>query len=278
LLEGESGTGKEILAQAIHNFSGRKYNSFVAVDCGAIPKELFESELFGYEKGAFTGAKPGGKIGLLEVADKGTLFLDEIGNMPLEMQKKLLRVLQEGTISRIGSTEKIEVDIRVIAATNVDLQKAVEEGKFRKDLYYRLNVFRIFVPSLKERREDIPLLTRHFISKHRPHRRNVWVEEQAMEALKTYDWPGNIRELNNVIERAIIMSGGNIITIRDLPLEIQESNAQHLDCDLEGLSMKDAMRKYLQQVLDENKGNISKASKILGISRSRIYRILDHEE
>lgn len=278
LLEGESGTGKEILAQAIHNFSGRKYNSFVAVDCGAIPKELFESELFGYEKGAFTGAKPGGKIGLLEVADKGTLFLDEIGNMPLEMQKKLLRVLQEGTISRIGSTEKIEVDIRVIAATNVDLQKAVEEGKFRKDLYYRLNVFRIFVPSLRERREDIPLLARHFINKNLPHRRNVWVEEQAMEALKTYDWPGNIRELNNVIERAIIMSGGNIITVRDLPLEIQESNALHFDCELEGLSMKDAMKKYLQQVLDENKGNISKASKILGISRSRIYRVLDHEE
>lgn len=277
LLEGESGTGKEILAQAIHNFSSRKYNSFVAVDCGAIPKELFESELFGYEKGAFTGAKPGGKIGLLEVADKGTLFLDEIGNMPLDMQKKLLRVLQEGTVSRIGSTEKTEVDIRVIAATNMDLQRAVEDGTFRNDLYYRLNVFRIFVPPLRERREDIPLLTRYFISKHGPHRRNVWVEEQVMEVLKKYDWPGNIRELNNVIERALIMSGGNIIAVKDLPLEIQESDAPHFDSELEGLSLNDAMKKYLQQVLRDNKGNISKASKILGISRSRIYRILDRE-
>jgi PAS domain S-box-containing protein len=278
LLEGESGTGKEILAQAIHNFSGRKYNSFVAVDCGAIPKELFESELFGYESGAFTGAKPGGKIGLLELADKGTLFLDEIGNMPMEMQKKLLRVLQEGTISRIGSTEKIDVDIRVIAATNVDLQQAVEEGQFRKDLYYRLNVFHIMVPALKERKEDIPLLARHFINKYLPSRRNIWVEDQAMEALKNYDWPGNIRELNNVIERALIMCGGNIITVRDLPLEIQESRNLLYDCDLKGLSLKDAMKKYLERVLDENGGNISKASKILGVSRSTIYRILGNGE
>ena len=278
LLEGESGTGKEILAQAIHNFSGRKYNSFVAVDCGAIPKELFESELFGYERGAFTGARPEGKIGLLELADKGTLFLDEIGNMPMEMKKKLLRVLQEGTISRIGSTEKIEVDIRVIAATNADLMQAVDEGQFRKDLFYRLNVFHIMVPSLKERREDIPILTRHFINKYLPSRKNVWVADQAMEALKNYDWPGNIRELNNVIERAIIMCGGNIITAGDLPLEIQESHNLLYECDLKGLSMKDAMKKYLVWVLEENGGNISKASKILQVSRSTIYRIQEDRE
>lgn len=275
LLEGESGTGKEILAQAIHNFSGRKYNSFVAVDCGAIPKELFESELFGYEKGAFTGARPEGKIGLLELADKGTLFLDEIGNMPLDMQKKLLRVLQEGTISRIGSNEKIEVDIRVIAATNTDLQQAIEEGQFRKDLFYRLNVFHIMVPSLKERKDDIPILTRHFISKYLPYKKNILVTDQAMEALKNYNWPGNIRELNNVIERAIIMCGGNIITARDLPLEIQEANILLNECDLKGLSLKDAMRKYLERVLEESGGNISKASKILDVSRSTIYRILE---
>lgn len=278
LLEGESGTGKEILAQAIHNYSGRKYNSFVAVDCGAIPKELFESELFGYESGAFTGAKPGGKIGLLELADKGTLFLDEIGNMPMEMQKKLLRVLQEGTISRIGSTEKIDVDIRVIAATNSDLQQAVEEGQFRKDLFYRLNVFHITVPPLRERKEDIPLLVRHFINKYLPNRRNIWVEEQAMEVLKGYSWPGNIRELNNVIERAIIMCGGSIITVRDLPLEIQESRNLMYDCEMEGLTLKDAMKKYLDRVLSENGGNISKAAKILGVSRSTIYRLMGNEE
>lgn len=278
LLEGESGTGKEILAQAIHNFSGRKYNSFVAVDCGAIPKELFESELFGYESGAFTGAKPGGKLGLLELADKGTLFLDEIGNMPMEMQKKLLRVLQEGTISRIGSTEKIDVDIRVIAATNMDLQKAVETGDFRKDLFYRLNVFHIMMPSLRERKEDIPLLTRHFINKYLPGRRNVWVDDNAMEALKQYDWPGNIRELNNVIERALIMCSGNIISPKDLPLEIQEVHNQLYNSEFNGLSMKDAMKKYVERVLADNNGNISKAAKVLDVSRSTIYRISEGKE
>ena len=278
LLEGESGTGKEILAQAIHNFSGRKYNSFVAVDCGAIPKELFESELFGYESGAFTGAKPGGKLGLLELADKGTLFLDEIGNMPMEMQKKLLRVLQEGTISRIGSTEKIDVDIRVIAATNMDLQKAVDSGDFRKDLFYRLNVFHIMMPSLRERKEDIPLLTRHFINKYLPGRRNVWVDDNAMEALKQYDWPGNIRELNNVIERALIMCSGNIISPKDLPLEIQETHNLMYNSEFNGLSMKDAMKKYLDRVLEDNNGNISKAAKVLDVSRSTIYRIAEGKQ
>lgn len=278
LLEGESGTGKEILAQAIHNFSGRKYNSFVAVDCGAIPKELFESELFGYESGAFTGAKPGGKLGLLELADKGTLFLDEIGNMPMEMQKKLLRVLQEATISRIGSTEKIDVDIRVIAATNMDLGKAVDNGTFRKDLFYRLNVFHIMMPSLRERKEDIPLLVRHFINKDLPARRNVWVDDNVMEALKKYDWPGNIRELNNVIERALIMCSGNIISLKDLPLEIQETHNLVYSSDFNGLSMKEAMKKYLNRVLEENSGNISKAAKVLDVSRSTIYRILEEKE
>ncbi len=278
LLEGESGTGKEILAQAIHNFSGRKYNSFVAVDCGAIPKELFESELFGYESGAFTGAKPGGKLGLLELADKGTLFLDEIGNMPMEMQKKLLRVLQEGTISRIGSTEKIDVDIRVIAATNMDLQKAVDNGDFRKDLFYRLNVFHIMMPALRERIEDIPLLTQHFINKYLPVRRNVWVDDNAMEALKQYDWPGNIRELNNVIERALIMCSGNIISPKDLPLEIQETHNIMYNSEFNGLSMKDAMKKYLDRVLEDNNGNISKAAKALDVSRSTIYRIAEGKE
>jgi sigma-54 dependent transcriptional regulator, acetoin dehydrogenase operon transcriptional activator AcoR len=278
LLEGESGTGKEILAQAIHNFSGRKYNSFVAVDCGAIPKELFESELFGYESGAFTGAKPGGKLGLLELADKGTLFLDEIGNMPMEMQKKLLRVLQEGTISRIGSTEKIDVDIRVIAATNMDLQKAVDSGDFRKDLFYRLNVFHIMMPSLRERIEDIPLLTSHFINKYLPGRRNVWVDDNAMAALKQYDWPGNIRELNNVIERALIMCSGNVISPKDLPLEIQETHNLMYNSEFNGLSMKDAMKKYLDRVLADNNGNISKAAKVLDVSRSTIYRITEGKE
>jgi len=278
LLEGESGTGKEILAQAIHNFSGRKYNSFVAVDCGAIPKELFESELFGYESGAFTGAKPGGKLGLLELADKGTLFLDEIGNMPMEMQKKLLRVLQEGTISRIGSTEKIDVDIRVIAATNMDLQKAVDSGDFRKDLFYRLNVFHIMMPALRERIEDIPQLTLHFINKYLPGRRNVWIDDNAMEALKQYDWPGNIRELNNVIERALIMCSGNIISPKDLPLEIQETHNMMYNSEFNGLSMKDAMKKYLDRVLEDNNGNISKAAKVLDVSRSTIYRIAEGKE
>lgn len=274
ILEGESGTGKEMLAQAIHNYSGRRHNAFIAVDCGAIPKELFESELFGYERGAFTGARAEGKIGLIELADKGTLFLDEIGNMPLDMQVKLLRTLQEGTITKIGGTEQIEIDIRIIAATNTDLQAAVEEGTFRKDLFYRLNVFHIMMPALRERREDIPLLARYFVNQSRGKKQELSIDREAMNILVSYDWPGNIRELGNIIERAVIMSDGKLIMGRDLPLEIQESSSSFYGEQKTNITLEQASQNYILHIVSQCSGNISKAARILDVSRTTVYKAM----
>lgn len=275
ILEGESGTGKEMLAQAIHNYSSRRHNPFVAVDCGAIPKELFESELFGYERGAFTGAREEGKIGLIELADKGTLFLDEIGNMPLEMQVKLLRTLQEGVITKIGGTEQIEIDIRIIAATNTDLQAAVEEGTFRRDLFYRLNVFHIMMPALRERHEDIPLLARHFAEQSRGKKQAISIDKEAMNVLVSYNWPGNIRELGNIIERAVIMSDGKTIARKDLPLEIQENSDNFYRTQPGGLTLQQASQNYILHVVEQCGGNISKAARILDVSRTTVYKAMD---
>ncbi|MDK2909426.1 MAG: sigma-54 dependent transcriptional regulator, acetoin dehydrogenase operon transcriptional, partial [Bacteroidales bacterium] len=220
LITGESGTGKEVFAQSIHQASSRKDAGFVAINCGAISPTLIESELFGYEEGAFTGARKGGRPGKFELADKGTLFLDEIGEMPPEMQVKLLRAIQEGRITRVGGQKEIPVDVRIIAATNRNLLQLVQEGKFREDLFYRLNVINLVIPPLRERLEDLPLLAEHFINKinKRLGKSIRGVSKDAIKVLREYKWPGNVRELENVFERAILLCQGDIIQAWDLCL------------------------------------------------------------
>jgi transcriptional regulator with GAF, ATPase, and Fis domain len=228
LLFGETGTGKELLARAIHRFSRRRDRPFVVVNCAAMPATLIESELFGRERGAFTGAHAT-QAGRFELANRGTLFLDEIGELPLELQPKLLRVLQNGQIERLGSPRTIDVDVRIVAATNRDLYEEMRQMHFRRDLFYRLNVFPLTVPSLRDRREDIPLLVRHLVDRHsRALRKTIdTIPPQVMQGLEAYDWPGNIRELENVIQRAIILSRGNALDLKDawLPRSEQTSDA-----------------------------------------------------
>ena len=215
LIQGETGTGKEVIARAIHEASTRRRSRFVAINCAAIPSALLESELFGYEKGAFTGAVAQ-NLGRFQAADRGTLFLDEIGDLPLELQPKLLRALQEKQIERLGGGQTLQVDVRVIAATNQDLGRLVEEKKFRMDLYYRLNVFPMTLPALREREEDIPLLAEHFVQKFAEQQGKVidTIPDEVMAALEDHDWPGNIRELQNVIERGVIMTTGPVLSRR----------------------------------------------------------------
>jgi transcriptional regulator of acetoin/glycerol metabolism len=275
IIEGESGTGKEMFAQAIHNAGSRRNGPFIAVDCGAIPENLLESYLFGYEAGAYTGAGKDGKVGLFELANKGTIFLDEIGNMSLEMQIKLLRVLQEGVFSRVGGTKLIHTDARLIAATNINLNQAVESGAFRHDLFYRLNVFYIKTPPLRDRRSDIPLLVDHFLRRAGAEHPSFTIDDKALAALQGYDWPGNIRQLSNAIERAIIMSDGGVIWPQDLPVDI----FAHSETDVpvffgSGKTLDDAMREYVRYAIDTHGGNVSKAAATLGISRTTVYKML----
>jgi formate hydrogenlyase transcriptional activator len=231
LIQGETGTGKELIAQAVHNRSGRRDRPFIKLNCAAIPSGLLESELFGHEKGAFTGAITR-KPGRFELADKGTLFLDEVGDIPLELQPKLLRVLQEREFERLGSTRTQQVDVRVIAATHRDLKEMVEEGTFRSDLYYRLHVFPLTIPPLRDRREDIPFIVRHFVDKYsqRMNRQIETISPRAMAVLKEYAWPGNVRELQNFIERAVILSPGTSLRapLEELRQETIQSSQTHL--------------------------------------------------
>lgn len=270
LILGESGTGKEIFAQSIHNHSGRRDEPFVAVNCGAIPRNLIESELFGYEEGAFTGAKRGGNPGKFEIADGGTIFLDEIGEMPLEMQPNLLRVIEEGVITRIGSTKQIPVNVRIIAATNRDLRQEVEKGNFRKDLYYRLNVLPIYLSPLRERKDDIPLLMEYFIGiiSRRLNKRTVKIPPEYMKHLMDYDWPGNIRELENIVEL--------IINTESLPQDLYKKNLsfQWTPDQKEGdcLQLEHMEHQHILYVLKKFKGNISLAAEALGIGRNTLYR------
>ena len=283
LISGESGTGKELIARAIHNMSGRKEAPFIAVNCAAIPETLLESELFGYAKGAFTGAD-GSKRGLIEEAHRGTLFLDEIGEFPLPLQPKLLRVLQEGEIRRLGDTKLIKTDSRVIAATSMDLGQETINGRFRNDLYYRLNVFPISIPPLRERKDDIPPLVRHFINKYRrllKHRIKDTTPEVMSELMK-YDWPGNVRELENVVERAIILCDAEYINKVDLGTAqtglslIPESWIDTMTYDEARQRIE---RSYIYKALSDARGNRTKAAKLLGISRrSLLYKLKDHQE
>ncbi len=283
LLQGESGTGKELIARAIHANSPRRDKPFVPVNCGALPDTLLESEMFGYEKGAFTGAV-GTKTGLFESADGGTLFLDEVGELGQVLQVKLLRVMQDQEVRRVGGTNSIKVDVRIIAATNRDLEQLVKEGKFRDDLYYRLNVVRITLPSLIERQEDIPMLAYHFLQKcgASATRAVRGFHPDTMSLLKRYRWPGNVRELENAIERAVSLSHGPLLTPEDLPEAITQaaqSSEQKLETAEEGdevcLSLEEVEKRHLVRVLKETKNNKVKAAKILGIDRRTLYRMAE---
>jgi two-component system response regulator AtoC len=285
LITGESGTGKELVARALHYNSGRSQNPFIAVNCGAIPENLLESELFGHAKGAFTDAIRT-KKGLFEEADGGTLFLDEIGDLPGQLQVKLLRVLQDGEIRRIGESKPIHIDVRIVAATVKDLQKEVNEGRFREDLFYRLNVLPLHIPPLRERREDIPLLIHHFIGKYnQAMNKNVAdVDHKAMETLMGYKWYGNVRELENTIERAIVLSEKNHIDSDNLPTEIQNFKEDVLIETLpdEEYSIKKASKSLeinlIQKALRKTKGNHTHAARLLEIShRALLYKIKEYE-
>lgn len=277
LLLGESGVGKEEVAKYIHKSSNRCNKSFIKVNCGAISSGLIESEFFGYEKGAFTGANKEGKVGLFEIADGGTIFLDEIGELPLDMQVKLLRVLQEGEITRVGGVKPIKIDVRVLAATNRNLQEMIKQKLFREDLYYRLNVVPITILPLRERRKDIEPLIKHFLSNlNKKYNFNKSITSAAINYLYKYHWPGNVRELKNIVERAVIMSRGDKILRSDLPIKdcIQEDKLE-IDIKDKGISLKDAVES-LEATLLENSfkrhGNVRAAAKELGIDASTFVR------
>ena len=282
IINGETGTGKEVVAKAIHYNSNRKDNAFVAVNMSAIPKELAESELFGHEKGAFTGAVST-RIGRFEVADKGSIFLDEIGDMPLLLQVKLLRVLQNREIERVGSTSPIPINVRIITATHRDLEKSVSDGNFREDLFYRLNVIPVRLPALKERREDIPLLISYFLSRFvsADGRNAIKFNDQVLEILMSYEWPGNVRELENLIERLVILKGGGTIEVEDLPPKVLALTNHKLiqfeevvSLPDEGLNLKGFLNQVeeslIKQALERTSGNKNQASKLLQMNRTTL--------
>ena len=274
LIAGESGTGKELAAHAVHSNSLRKNKPFIALNCAGIPENLLESELFGYEKGAFTDAVQQ-KIGIVELADEGTLFLDEISDLRLDMQAKLLRVLEEKEIKRVGGVETIKIDVRIISATNINLGEAAREGKFRQDLYYRLNIIPIHLPALRERKEDIPLLAEYFLKKYnRIFKKEIrGFSAEVLEYLIKYNWPGNVRELKNIIERLAVLKDNDIISPKDLLFDtFMKSNSKRFS--IEGTLKQacyDFERQYINTVLEEVNGNQSEASKILGIHRNALF-------
>ena len=275
LITGESGVGKELVANAIHNLSGRKDKAFIKVHCAALSESLLESELFGHEKGAYTGADTMQK-GRFELAHGGTIFLDEIGEINQNIQIKILRVLQEKTFERVGGEKSISVDVRIVAATNKNLEEEVKAGRFREDLYYRLNVVHLKVPSLRERKDDLPLLINSFVNKFASENEKniVGIDARAKSALFRYDWPGNIRQLQNCIESAVVMSNGNEITLEDLPLSISEYSGDETISIPIGVTLEEAEKTLIQQNLAANKGNKSKTADILGIGRKTLHRKL----
>src|SRR5262245_44502319 len=275
LITGESGTGKELVARAIHQRSARAGQPFVAVNVAAIPETLVESELFGHERGAFTGAHAR-KLGKFELAHGGTIFLDEIGSLRLDLQSKLLRALQEREIERLGGLRPVPIDVRVVAATNVNLRQAVSRGTFREDLYYRLNVVPIHVPALRDRRGDIPFLVEHFIRKiaRECHRQVDGVSAGALEVLTRYDWPGNVRELENVIHRAVVLAGGPVVMLRDVPLDVAMPETGSRLSEETGLPLREACdqfeRQYVLRVLERVQWNVSRAARLLGVHRNTV--------
>jgi DNA-binding NtrC family response regulator len=278
LIAGESGTGKELVARAIHFRGTMAETPFVAVDCGSLVPTLMESELFGYEKGAFTGATKT-KAGLFQAANGGTIFLDEIGELPLEMQAKLLRVLQEKEVRPVGSNANVTVDVRVIAATNRDLEAAYRDGTFRKDLYFRLNVVTVHLPALRDRRSDIPMLVHHFLDRYAPGA-NLQVTSAAMKSLLHYDWPGNVRELENCVARAVTLGDHHIIDVQDLPpaIRTEQPSAAPLSAQdsasISTTALAEMERMTILRVFEQANGDKALAGKMLGISRATLYRKL----
>ena len=279
LISGESGTGKELIARFIHNNSRRAGNPFIAVNCGAIPSELLESEMFGHERGAFTGAV-GTRMGLFQLANGGTIFLDEIGEMTAPLQVKLLRVLQEREMRPVGSDRTVKVDVRVIAASNRELAVEVEKGRFREDLFYRLQVIPIVVPPLRERRSDIPILVQHFLDKHNQQRpaQPCKIADDAMVHLWEYDWPGNVRELENLIERMVILNDDGVIRVENLPPNIRsfisDKKIPRPTLTEEGIDLNQAVEEFEYRLIDEalrrTKGNKQAAARLLGLKRTTL--------
>lgn len=278
LITGESGVGKELIAHSIHNCSDRHERMFVRVNCAAIPDNLFESEFFGYEAGSFSGASKKGKVGRFELADGGTLFLDEIGEMPLFMQSKLLRVLQEKEITRVGGNKTIPVDVRIIAATNRNLERMVQAGEFREDLYYRINIINIYAPALREHIEDLPDLCTNILNNlYQENGMDKIIEKETIDVLSHYTWPGNVRELTNILSKMYFIAVGKRITVDDIPLSIRipdiinkKASAEKMDTVL--AEMEERM---VSEILEQTGHNISKTAEILGISRPRLYRIME---
>jgi two-component system response regulator HydG len=283
LVSGESGTGKEVVARAIHGHGRRHNGPFVAINCAAMPESLLESELFGHTKGAFTDAKTA-EPGLFQRASRGTIFLDEIGDMPLGLQPKLLRVLQERTVRPIGGRDEVAIDVRVIAATNRDLESAVEEGRFREDLYYRINVVHIPLPPLRARVGDILPLAQHFLVyfASRAEKKIAGIAAPAAEKLATYAWPGNVRELQNCMERAVALTRFEQIVVDDLPEKVRDYRRSHVlvasDNPSELVPLEEVERRYIARVMEAVAGNKTAASRILGIDRKRLYRMLERLE
>ncbi|MEW5694104.1 MAG: sigma-54 dependent transcriptional regulator [Candidatus Hydrogenedentota bacterium] len=277
LITGESGTGKELVSRAIHDLSNRRNEPFIPINCAAVPKELLESEFFGYEKGAFSGALSR-KYGLFEIANKGTLFLDEIAEMPPELQSKILRAIETKMIRRVGGTEEIEIDIRVISATNRDIEQEINKKRFKEDLYYRLATFIIHIPPIRERREDIPLLINNYIKKKSI--TNKKISKETVEVLKWYDWPGNVRELENVLERMILISADGDIELKHLPSEIKERKDKKKIQTKENnniekyLSLENLEKEYIYKVYNQCKKDKRLTAEILGIGLATLYRKL----
>ncbi|HDM32908.1 MAG TPA: sigma-54-dependent Fis family transcriptional regulator [Deltaproteobacteria bacterium] len=281
LILGESGTGKEVIANLIHRMSPRGSRPMVKVNCAALPETLIEAELFGYEKGAFTGAVSS-REGRFEAADMSTIFLDEVGEIPPEVQVKLLRILQEGKLERLGSNKTITVDTRIIAATNKDLETMVKQGGFREDLYWRLNVISIHLPPLRERKEDIPALVQYFLSRFaRKNNKDIkGIETKAMDALLGYEWPGNVRELENVIERCVVLDRDSVIATDDLPSELVKDETRkvdHVTIKL-GTPLEEVEKILMEEALRYTKGDKNLAAKLLGVSTRTLYRKLGKEE
>lgn len=270
LIQGETGTGKELIAKAIHSKSPRRFGPFVAINCGAFPEGLLETELFGHEVGAFTGAVKARK-GRIEIAHGGTLFLDEIGEIPLKMQVDLLRVLEEKRFQRVGGREYIPVDFRFISATHKNLEEEIRQGRFRKDFYFRLNVIEIYVPPLRERKEDIPLLAQHFLQKFRRETNKpvTIISKEALNLLTSYDWPGNVRELENAIERAVVLAKSRTLTKDDFSFLLRPRFLY--DQPEEPKSLEEVERRHIEKILSETDWNISKAAKILGVNRTTLH-------
>jgi DNA-binding NtrC family response regulator len=274
LILGESGTGKELVARSIHFLGVRQNKPFVPVDCSGLVPTLIESELFGYVKGAFTGAQHS-RMGLLETANGGTVFLDEIGDLPVDLQAKLLRALQEREIRPVGATDRVRINVRIIAATNRDLESAIRAGAFRQDLYFRLNVVQVKLPPLRERKSDIPLLVSFFLEKFSDPQRPIrTISEDAMRRLMTYDWPGNVRELENAVERAVALGSGPILHIADLPSNLQQGSSDKLLESNELTTLEEMERRFILRALRETNGDKLAAARLLGIGKTTLYRKL----